>query len=256
METGVLPPRGKENAAFVAYCARPTEVAPLIQETGLEVIALLGVEGLVSMIEEAVNGLSGQAWETWVDLNYKVAADPSVHGCVEHLLAVAIKPRWRAVLKRVARRMNEARVPFKVVGGTVPVLHGIRVPVHDIDLEMDARDAYRFQDLFAAYVTQPVTLCESETYRSHFGRFDIDGIVVEVMGDLYRREGSSWMPTSASTEVTVDVEGVPVRVPWLEEETLASIRRGRMERAARCLPFCDHERLMHLLRGETATNVL
>ena len=25
-------------------------------------------------------------------LNYRVAADPSIHGCVEHLLAIAVKP--------------------------------------------------------------------------------------------------------------------------------------------------------------------
>jgi hypothetical protein len=80
--------------------------------------------------------------------------------------------------------------------------------------------------------------------------------MVEVMGGLHRREGPSWTPTAASTEATVDLGGVTVCVPWLEEETLAYIRRGRLERAAHCLPVCDHDRLMLLLCGEQATDVL
>jgi len=54
----------------------------------------------------------------------------------------------------------------------------------------------------------------------------------------------------------VDLDGVAVRVSWLEEETLAYIRRGRLERAARCLLRCDPDRLLALLRGELATGVL
>jgi S-adenosylmethionine-dependent methyltransferase len=256
LQTGIMPPRGAESSAFVAHCAHPGEVPSLIEESGLDVVALLGVEGLVSMIEDGVNALSGAAWEKWVELNHRVAADPSVHGCVEHLLAVAVKPRWRAALVEIARQLGPAGIPFKVVGGTVPALYGVRVPVKDLDLEMDAQSAVRFQELFAAHATQPVALSKSDTYRSYFGRFELHGATVEVMGDLHRREGSAWVPTMASTETIVELDGVPIRVPWLEEETLAYIRRGRLQRAALCLPHCDHARLMRLLRGEQATDVL
>lgn len=93
METGVQPPTGPPGSGFVAWFAHPREVEPLVEGVGLEMVALLGVEGVVSMIEEGVNALQGEAWDWWVDLNYRLAADPSIHGCVEHLLAVAVKPR-------------------------------------------------------------------------------------------------------------------------------------------------------------------
>jgi SAM-dependent methyltransferase len=256
LESGVLPPRGPESSAFVAYCAHPKEVPSTLREAGLDLVALLGVEGLVSMIEEGVNALSGASWDTWVDLNYRVAADPSAHSGAEHLLAVAVKPGWRHVLERVARRLNEAGIWFKVVGGAACALHGLHVQVHDIDLEMDASGAYRFQQLFAAHTVRPVSLSESETYRSHFGRFDFGHSIVEVMGDLHRREGNDWVPTAASTAITLSFENIPIRVPWLEEETLAYIRRGRLDRAAQCLPHCDHSRLVQLATGATSTNAL
>ena len=256
LTTGILPPRGETGTAFAAHFAHPREIVPLLQDAGFEVVDVLGAEGLVSMIEENVNALQGEAWEFWAGLNYRVAADPSIHGCVEHLLAVAIKPRWRAVLRQIAQELNEAGASYKVVGGTAVALHGAQVPVNDLDLEMDAADAYDFQQAFADHTVEPVALRESEIYRSHFGRFDFDGFAVEVMGALCRREASDWVPTATQTETTVDLDGVPVRVPWLEEETLAYIRRGRLDRAAQCLPLCDHGRLLELLRGTRATNVL
>ncbi len=256
LSMGVLPPGEDGSLEFVAHFAHPAEVVPLCWRTGFEVVALLGVEGLVSMIESEVNALSGEAWDAWVDLNYRVARDPSIHGCVEHLLAVAVKPRWRPVLRQIAWRLDQGGVAYKVVGGAAVALHGVPIPVKDLDLETDAEGAYRFQALFAEQCIEPVSLRESEVYRSHFGRFDSGGVTVEVMGDLHRREGDGWVPTMTTTEATVDLDGVPVHVSWLEEETLAYVRRGRLDRAAQCLRLCDRDRLLALVRGEQATGVL
>jgi len=248
---------GEGGPGFVAYMAHPTEVAPLFWRAGFEVLAVLGVEGLVSIIEDGgVNTLIGAAWDAWLDVNHRAAADPSIHGCVEHLLVVARKPRWRAVLRRIARQLDAAGVHYRVVGGAVPALHRVPLVVNDIDIETDAAGAYAFQAQFPDHVRQPVAFCTGDAYRSHFGRFDFVGVTVEVMGDLHRREGTGWMPTAAKTEALVNLDGVPVRVATLEEETLAYIRRGRLARAAECLPHCDHARLLALLRGERATDVL
>jgi hypothetical protein len=256
LNTGRLPPRDGQQSAFVAYFAHPNEVVPLCQRAGFEVRTVLGVEGVVSMIEDGVNALSGAAWETWVDLNHQIAEDPSLHGGAEHLLVVAHRPRWRAVLRQIAQRLHQAGLAYKVVGGASAALGGVPLAVKDIDVETDAEDAHRFQSLFPDQVVQPVSLRKGEVYRSHFGHFDFEGVPVDVMGDLHRREGKSWVPTGAQTENTVDLDGVPARTSWLEEETLAYIRRGRLERAARCLPYCDQGRLLSLLRGDHATDVL
>ena len=256
LATGVLPPGAEDGSSFVAHFAHPAQVGPFCQRAGLEVVTVLGVEGLVSMIEDGVNALSGAAWDTWVELNCRVAADPSIHGCVEHLLAVTVKPRWRAVLRHIARRLDEAGLAYTVVGGTAVALHGVPVPVKDLDLMTSAEDAYRFQALFADRVVDPVALREGEIYRSHLGRFDFDGVTVEVMGDLYWRDASGWVPVSVTTHTTVDLDGVPVPVPWLEEGTLAYILRGRLDRAALCLPYCDRDRLLALWREKRAMGIL
>ncbi len=125
----------------------------------------------------------------------------------------------------------------------------------DIDLDLDTAGVYRFGELFADHAVQPVGRSENVPYRSHFGRFDFDGLVVEVMSDLEWREGDSWRPIVNVTEMDVELEGVPVTVPWLEEEMLAYVRRASWS-AAQALRRCDQARLLALLRGEVKTGVV
>jgi SAM-dependent methyltransferase len=256
LSDGTAPLEGEPGSSFVAYFARPREVEPLLREAGYEVRALLGVEGLVSMIEDGVNQLAGQAWQRWVELNYRVASDSTLHGCVEHLLAIAVRPVWRAVLRQLARALDETGTEYKVVGGAAAALHGVPIPVKDIDVETSAEAAYRFGERYAAHTVLPVSFREGELYRSHFGRFQFGEIVVEIMGALERRTPDGWAPSATATETSREVDGVTVRTSWLEEETLAYVRRGRLERAAECLPFCNHERLLALVRGDEPTDVI
>ena len=254
-QTGLLPPHPDGVAAFTAYFAHATEVAPLCHSVGLDVETVLGVEGLVSLREGLINALEGTAWEFWVDVNYQIAHDPTIHSGVEHLLAVCRKPHWRSVLKRIVAGLDAAGIDYRVVGGTALALRGLPVPVNDVDIEMAVEDAYRCQDLFAAFVVDPVAFREGEQARSHIGRFTFDGLRVEIMADLHWRKGDRWVPSFLTTRATVDLDGAPVSVLELEEEALAYLRRGRLERLALCLPHCDPERFRMLFQDAVANGM-
>jgi S-adenosylmethionine-dependent methyltransferase len=254
-EKGLLLPR--EGQKFVAYFARADEASRACWDAGLEVHALLNVEGLVGGLEHfGLNQLTGAAWEWWLDLNWRMAQEPSLLAAAQHYLVVAYKPLWRTVLASIARRLNAESIPFTVVAGASVALHGVPLVVRDVDIDMSRESIYRFQQLYASRAIKPVSFSESASYRSHFGRFDFSGVQVEAMSDLQWREGNAWQPVSDDTEDMVDVEGTAVRVPWLEEETLAYIRRGRLDRAAFCLRYCDRNRLVALLRGEVKTGAV
>ena len=241
-------PPPPDRVSFVAYFTHPTEVAPLCRSAGLDVVTVLGAEGIVASNETKINALEGDAWDYWLDVNYAIAHDPTTHGAVEHLLAVCRKPRWRSVLRRILVRLDAEGIACTVVGGTGLALRGLPVPVNDIDLEMAVEDTYRFEALFPENLVESVALQENAQYRSHFGRFDFDGIQVEVMGGLQFRKDGDWKPSFLLTEATVDLDGIPVRVPELEETALAYMRRGRLDRVALCLPHCDAERFQTLHR--------
>ncbi len=76
------------------------------------------------------------------------------------------------------------------------------------------------------------------------------------MADLEWREGERWIPITTATATRVAVEGVLVSVAWAEEEFLATIRRGRLDRAAFVLPHLDRGRLVALLRGEVKAGMI
>ncbi len=259
-ESGRLAPR--DGVRFVAYFARPEEVEPLVRHAGLEIDEVLGVEGVVSVLESAaINKLEGEAWDWWLETNWRAAHDPALLSAVEHLLVVACNPAWRTVLAGIAARLNAENIPYTVVGGTCAALYGMRVRVKDIDIQTTAAGAQRFGELFAANTVTPVTLSDNGAYRSHFGAFRFDGgaatpVDVEIMGDQERWQEGDWTGTMALTQARVDLDGTPVNVPWLEEEWLAYVRRGKLERAAGLLPHCNRERLLALLRGEVPTQVL
>ena len=89
---------GKHNQGkgFVnAYFAHPTEIVPFMESAGLTTLNLIGCEGVVSAVEDNVNQLTGSDWELWVDFNYRMGQEPSLHGAAEHLLYIGEKPGVR-----------------------------------------------------------------------------------------------------------------------------------------------------------------
>lgn len=89
LETGV--DLDRDGHFTDAYSAHPTEIRPLLEQNGLTFVAMIGSEGLRTVSESVVNQLTGQDWEAWVELNYQLAQDSTVHGAAIHLLAVARK---------------------------------------------------------------------------------------------------------------------------------------------------------------------
>jgi S-adenosylmethionine-dependent methyltransferase len=254
--TGKLRARGDQPHEFVAYFTHPSEVSPLIWSAGCEHLETLSLEGLVGGYEAGVNALQGEAWDAWLAINWQAARDPSLFGASQHLLAVARRPRWRGVLRKLAGELAQAGIGYTLAGSANLALHGVPVNVGDLDLEMNAEDAQHFQERYAADAILPLALRQDEAYRSYFGRYEIDGVMVEVMGDLQRREGGAWKPTSNIHREQLDLEGVAVQAAWLEEETLANLRRGRLERVALCLPYCNQERLAGLLTRQIDSQVI
>jgi len=90
-QTGVLPAPLKDGTEFIAHLIAPEAVKPLVESAGFQTRAILGVEGLSTLIDDKLNQLQGAEWEAWVDLNYQLAADPSLYGASDHLLCIAYK---------------------------------------------------------------------------------------------------------------------------------------------------------------------
>jgi ubiquinone/menaquinone biosynthesis C-methylase UbiE len=74
-----------------AYFSHPDEVIPLGESAGFTTLRLMGCEGILAGHEEYVNSLTGADHDFWLDINYRMAQEPSLLGASDHLLYVGRK---------------------------------------------------------------------------------------------------------------------------------------------------------------------
>ncbi|MBV9279530.1 MAG: hypothetical protein JOZ41_05575, partial [Chloroflexi bacterium] len=115
------------------------------------------------------------------------------------------------VLRILYNRLRETDLIWAVSGSTGFALQGVPAEPRDIDLQSNEAGSYRIEELFSEYVLRPVRFSQAERIRSHFGALSIEGLEVEIMGDIQkRRDDGSWEgpPDLRRYRRVVDVEGM------------------------------------------------
>ncbi|MFN8483680.1 MAG: hypothetical protein U0768_11640 [Anaerolineae bacterium] len=141
-------------------------------------------------------------------------------------------------------RQLDAALPdvFWVITGSVGLaLQGVPLEPNDVDIQTDKAGAFEIEGRFAAHVTQPLALVERTWGRSQLGKLELDGLQVEVIGDIQKRGDDGWEPPPHLPDLarTVEVEGMRLRVMPLAYEAEAYRRMGRLEKAALIQQYAD-----------------
>ncbi len=145
-----------------------------------------------------------------------------------------IEERHLRALSRLWRGLEDSDVRWMVTASLNLALHGLPVQVHDIDVLTDEAGAYEIERRFAQHSTQAVCLRTSECIRSHFGSLCLEGVTIEIMGDVETYdEVNGWRPTpgSAGNSEVILLQGMPIPVRTLEAEYAAYLQLGRAEKA-------------------------
>jgi len=157
---------------------------------------------------------------------------------------VYVSPQHLGALRKVYERLRGTEINWLVCAGMSLALHGMPVVVHDIDLQTDAPGAYAIERLFTEYATKPVAFSSTDRIRSHFGALTIDGIKVEIIGDIEKRaEDGSWeaAPNLGQHKLFVRVGDMQIPVISLEYECEAYRKMGRFEKAALVRGWLDNK---------------
>jgi len=148
------------------------------------------------------------------------------------------------ILRKINTRLNNTSVNWALTGSFGFSLQGVPVKPNDIDIQTDKEGAYEIERHFSEFITKRVIFSSTERIRSHFGELMIDGIKVEIMGNIQKRlENGSWEnPVDLERHKrVVEVEGMKVPVLSLEYEYQAYLKLGRVDKV---------EMLRNWLRGE------
>lgn len=138
------------------------------------------------------------------------------------------------VLSFLVERVPPAEYLWALTGSAGLRLQGVDIPVNDLDLQTDGQTIFRMEKMLAKFMKMRVHLWESEHTLSYHGQAEIDGLQVELLGDMpHRRSDGVW-------DSPLDIESVLVCVAWrdlripvlsLEHEARAYARMGRLEKA-------------------------
>ena len=145
-----------------------------------------------------------------------------------------LDPQIREMVLTLRRRLADAAVEWALTGSASFVLQGVPLEPDDVDVQTTKAGACAIEECFSDDVVEPVSFAESPTIRSHFGAVDVNGVRVEVMGDLQKRVDGGWEPPVDVTEHRKYVSLGPDRIPVLslEYEARAYEKLGRTDRAA------------------------
>lgn len=133
------------------------------------------------------------------------------------------------VVKLVAQKMQGESYAVRETASLV--LQGLDMGLDDIDILCNAQTALNINAKLADYLIESVGFKESAKFKSYYGKFLIDGIQVEIMGDwqIYndKKGWSKIYSADADTVIHIDLEGVkiPVTKIGLELEVFAHMGR-------------------------------
>lgn len=130
-------------------------------------------------------------------------------------------------------RNSGENICWGLTGSTSFALQGVDVEPHDIDIQTDGASAYILGRLLAEYEVQPVMFCGNAKIRSHFGKYLIDGMEVEIMGDIQKSAGDHWEDIVPLESILDYISWHDVSIPVLKlsYEAEAYEKLGRIAKA-------------------------
>jgi hypothetical protein len=138
------------------------------------------------------------------------------------------------VLSLLVARLPPAENLWALTGSAGLRLQGMDISVHDLDLQTDAETIFLLENKLTEFMKVPVHVWETEYTFSYHGQAEINGLQVELLGDVrHRGNGGRWeLPVNIkSVLVWVEWRGLKIPVLALVHEALAYEKMGRIQKA-------------------------
>ncbi len=131
------------------------------------------------------------------------------------------------VVFKIAKKLQGKN--YAIRGTASMVLQGLDMGVDDIDLIADKETSLLINEIFKDKLIEEVKYSESEKFKSYYGKFVIDNILLEVMGEFQVKDSNgNWSEVlDASSDEVDEVENQKIKVTKLNLELNFSALMGR-----------------------------
>ena len=143
-----------------------------------------------------------------------------------------VEKRHLIVLEKIYQRLKNTDIIWAITGSTAFALQGLPDIPNDIDIQTNKSGAYEIEKQFVNNIRKKVEFSSTEKIRSHFGVFVIEGLKVEIMGDIEKIVDGKWEEPIDLTRYRqfVKVNNIDLPVLDLKYEYEAYLKLGRIER--------------------------
>lgn len=118
---------------------------------------------------------------------------------------------------------------YAIRGTASLTLQGLELNVDDIDIICNEYAALKCNELFKKYLIEPVRFSESSKFKSYFGKFLIENIQVEIMGDWQiKKTNGEWSRVYDGEEhIIVKKDGIEIPTTTIAQELGMFVEMGR-----------------------------
>ncbi len=142
-----------------------------------------------------------------------------------------------AAIVTIAKSSAASGVRWLVGGSVGSVLHGVEIGTkpNDLDIDTTGEGSLSLEALLSRYVQEPLAFSETSLYRNHFGRLNICGVKVDLIGDLDVKHPAfvhrfRITPDVWCKRAIILIDGFQVGLTPLEHQLILNLIRGREDR--------------------------
>lgn len=137
--------------------------------------------------------------------------------------------------------LSKLQDPVYIIGSSALVLAGISLETtDDIDLLISHRDAEYLKNHWQSNKLGEYLPNDADKFRSNFGRFQWDKILVEVMGDLEVFDNDEWLKLQINEYFEISINQLSIRIPTLKEQERIFRLFGRPKDLAKADKIIKH----------------
>jgi hypothetical protein len=107
-----------------------------------------------------------------------------------------VPKRIQKALEIIYSKLKDKKIKWVLAGSLSLALQGVKIRPKDIDIITDKKGALLMNKLLKEYEVKPVKFQRSEFFESYFGKFKIDEVKIEIMGNLKEKRGKRWVSFS------------------------------------------------------------
>ncbi len=145
-------------------------------------------------------------------------------------------------LKIFYKKVDPNKIPWTLIGSTSLILQDVNVPVsYDIDIALDSSQCNKVDKLIKEYRKQKPVCSQTDMYRSCYGKYEIKGVNIDLIGDYQYKKNGKWSPVLDTSEYEImKIAGMKIRVLPLEkrlDEYQARHSRQKVSKIKKVLGF-------------------